>query len=689
MYDIFYSMHKILAPLNNMQRQAVMAVNGPVLILAGAGSGKTKTLVHRIAYLIDHRQVKPQNILAVTFTNKAAQEMKSRIKKLLVGQKTEALPMMGTFHAVCAQILRQEISILDYKKNFVIYDENDSLHLIKKIVKDLNYDQQNIVPKAIAILISQAKNQLLSVSGYTKQAKESIEQITAAIYEKYQDELKAHNALDFDDLIMLVVNIFLNHPGILKKYQKIFKYILVDEYQDTNQAQYILIKLLGQAHQNICVVGDDYQSIYAWRGANLRNILNFEKDYPDTKIILLEQNYRSTKNILTAANEIIKYNVNQKEKNLWTENPAGHKITVQEVEDGAAEGEFIIRKIFDIHDNAKSNEPVYISEEESILERILKSKTFQQKKIDTQIEQEIKNKLKNTDLSQFVILYRTNAQSRALEEIFLKYSVPYRIIGGIKFYERKEIKDLIAYLRVLINPNDWVSVERIVNEPPRGLGRVSFLKIEKTCRHLNKNFCQIKNTELPELMPKAKAAFLNFQKIIQELIKKLEKSNTTQIVDLLIDKTGYRKNLELDTEQGESRLENIQEIKTVTNKYNRTIGEAGINAFLEEVSLVSDQDEIDERIKAVNLMTIHAAKGLEFANVFITGAEEGLFPHSRSLYDPEELEEERRLCYVAITRAKQKLYIIYASQRQIYGTTQINSPSRFIADLPKEVVDQA
>jgi len=679
-------MHKILAPLNPKQREAVQALNGPVLILAGAGSGKTKTLVYRIAYLIDFKGVNPKNILAVTFTNKAAQEMKARIKKLL-GKDQKDQPMMGTFHAICAQLLRKEITALAYKQNFVIFDEHDSLRLIKKIVKDLDYDQQNISPKAISILISRAKNELQFADDYTRSAKEGIEQITAQVYEKYQSELKALNALDFDDLIMKVVEIFTKFPAVLKKYQKLFQYILVDEYQDTNQVQYILIKLLAAEHKNICVVGDDYQSIYAWRGANLRNILNFEKDYPDAKIIILEQNYRSTKNILQAANEVIKYNVHQKEKKLWTENPRGSKLTVNEATDETAEGEFIIKQILNIPDLTPDKNEVTYEPEDSILDKILKSNTFKQKKQDDKILKEVKSKLKTLDLSRYVVLYRTNPQSRALEEMFLKYGVPYRIIGGIKFYERKEIKDILSYLRILVNPTDWVSIERIINEPPRGLGRTSFLKIEKHCRKLEKNILEIKEDELPELMNRAKIAFLGFQKIMQELSQKYKTKNPTEIVEMILKSTGYQKNLEQDAEFGENRLENIKEIETVTKKFNRLKGAEGINAFLEEVSLVSDQDEIDESNQAVNLMTIHAAKGLEFPIVFIAGAEEGLFPHARSLYDPEQLEEERRLCYVAITRAKEKLYIIHTTQRQIYGTSQINSPSRFIDDLPKEVVD--
>lgn len=679
-------MHKILASLNEKQREAAEALEGPVLILAGAGSGKTKTLVHRLAYLIDYKGVKPQNILAVTFTNKAAQEMKARVKKLLP-KSLKIFPVMGTFHAICAQILRREIKALGYSSNFVIYDEHDSLHLIKKVIKDLGYDTQNISPRAISVMISRAKNELLSESSYSEQASDTIEKIAGEAYHQYQAELKEHNALDFDDLILQTVQIFEKYPEVLKKYQKLFKYILVDEYQDTNQAQYILIKLLALAHKNICVVGDDFQSIYAFRGANMRNILNFEKDYPDAKVILLEQNYRSTKNILHAANEVIKYNINQKDKKLWTENPTGSKLIVKEAQDEMDEGEYIIKQILGLEVKPDKDEIVY-GEEDTLIDKILKSAAFKAKKKDDKILKEVKSKLRQTNLSDYVILYRTNAQSRALEESFLKYGVPYRIIGGIKFYERKEIKDMLCYMRLLINPNDWVSLERVVNEPTRGLGHASFIKIEKQCREKNKNILNITEKELPQLTPRTLNSFLTFQKTLKSLHQVLKKSTATQMLDLILDKTGYKKALEQDKEFGEIRLENILEIKTVTKKFDHLKGEEGLNRFLEEVSLVSDQDEIDENLPAVNLMTIHAAKGLEFPKVFIAGAEEGLFPHSRSLFEPEELEEERRLCYVAITRAKQKVYMIYAAQRQIYGSSQVNAPSRFIDDLPKAAIEK-
>ncbi|MFH0819027.1 MAG: UvrD-helicase domain-containing protein [Patescibacteria group bacterium] len=691
-------MHKILAPLNKEQRTAVEALNGPVLILAGAGSGKTKTLVHRIAYLIEYKGIKPQHILAVTFTNKAAKEMKDRVRKLL-GKSTKIIPIMGTFHAICVQILRREIHHLEYNKNFVIFDDRDSLYLIKKILKDIGFDQNNLSPKAIAILISRAKNELQSAGDYDEafgHHNSLIEKITSQVYARYQSELKEHNALDFDDLIMKVVELFRDFPEVLAKYQKAFQYILVDEYQDTNKVQYLLIQMLAQKHKNLCVVGDDFQAIYGWRGANMKNILNFEKDYPQANVVLLEQNYRSTKNIIAASNEIIKYNITQKEKKLWTDNPSGSKITVHEAEDEKGEGEFIVRSILDLeHEKKKKKEDdkselTYELEEpsapQSILDRIMQSETFSIHRHENLITDEIKKKIKITDFSEFVVLYRTNAQSRAIEESCLKYGIPYRVIGGIKFYDRKEVRDIMSYLRVLVNPDDWVSLERVCNEPPRGLGKVSWQKIEATCREKNKNILTIATDELPKIQTKSLEAFFQFQKIIQYLHQQIADLKINSLIDLIAEKTGYKKVLQDGSRENLSRWENIMELKTVAQKHSHLKGIEAVHAFLEEISLSSDQDEVDENAKAVNLMTIHAAKGLEFKNVFVVGMEEGLFPHSRSLFEPEEMEEERRLCYVAITRAKTKLYMIYASERTIYGSTQANKPSRFLGDLPKELI---
>ncbi|MFA5995876.1 MAG: UvrD-helicase domain-containing protein [Patescibacteria group bacterium] len=684
-------MHQLLAPLNTQQRLAAQTIAGPVLILAGAGSGKTKTLIHRIAYLLATKQAKPEEILAVTFTNKAAKEMKTRLAKLL--NNAVAMPVVGTFHSLCAQLLRADIALLGYRPRFVIYDDNDTTSLIKGIIKDLGYDPKAISYQAVKALISKAKNKLLSPSTYDADAKANIEQTVSKIYQRYQQTLQQNNALDFDDLIRLTVQILQQFPDRLKYYQTKFKYLLVDEYQDTNHAQFTLIQLLAEKHQNICVVGDDYQSIYGWRQADIQNILDFEKDYPNTKVILLEQNYRSTQHILDGANAIIKKNSRQKHKTLWTENIRGHKITVKEAANEEAEGGFIIQEIFNIKDrNTDSTDKIqddtdiqYISEEVpvSILDRIMKSDTFKTYREHTALEQTIKQQLPGMDLSKYVILYRTNAQSRALEETFLKYNVPYRIVGGLKFYERKEIKDLIAYARALINPTDWVSLERICNVPTRSLGKTSWLKIEQYCREQKINYLSV--NEIP-LRPAAQQAFLAFQASMQALTKLLPKSTPSELMHHIATKTGYAQQFDEHSEEGRYRLENIAELKSVTKKYDHLTGADGISAFLEQVSLLSDQDDVDERANAVQMMTVHAAKGLEFNTVFITGMEEGLFPHSRSLFEPNEMEEERRLCYVALTRAKERAYFIYATQRTVYGETKITAPARFLKDLPKHVV---
>lgn len=681
-------MHELLAPLNEKQRIAVEATDGPVLILAGAGSGKTKTLIHRIAYIIAKKKIKPGNIVAVTFTNKAAKEIKHRLHVLL-GDKIKQYPVMGTFHSVCVQILRREIELLGYHGRFVIYDDNDTDALIKKVMKDQGLDTKVIAPGLIKHIISQAKNELLSQTDFSAQASAVMDRTAAQVYETYQAALKNHHALDFDDLIRLTVQLFQQHPDILKKYQQTFQYILVDEYQDTNHAQYMLINMLAHEHHNICVVGDDYQSIYSWRGANLQNILDFEDDYTNAKVILLEQNYRSTQHILQAANEIIKYNVKQKNKKLWTENDHGHKITIKEVADEQAEGEYIIQKIFFAEDEAVVDQEIeYINEDDSLLDKIMKSRTFQGYQADAKLQRSIARQLKLIDLRKYVILYRTNAQSRALEEAFLRYNVPYRIIGGIKFYERREIKDLIAYLRSIVNPADWVSVERIVNVPARSLGANSWKKIEAQCRRVGMTYLEIAADQLPTLRPQQHDAFLKFQALMKSLNQKIENLSPSASLDLVVKLTHFKDQYNTKLPKDESRLENIEELKSVTKKFDNKIGSEGILSFLEDVTLVSDQDDVDEFSNAVNMMTVHAAKGLEFDTVFIAGMEEGLFPHARSLFQPLEMEEERRLCYVALTRAKRQAYFIYASQRTVYGAMQINAPSRFINHLPPELIDQ-
>lgn len=701
----------IIRDLNTEQQRAVKATTGPVLILAGAGSGKTRTLIHRIAYLIAQEGVKPWNILAVTFTNKAAGNMQERMVNLLGKDQASSdnMPLMGTFHSICSRLLRKEIGALGYNQNFVIYDDDDQKILVKKIMKELGYDTKQIAPTAVHWQISNAKNVLLSPAEFEGTVDDMIGEVTANVYPVYQEQLKEHNALDFDDLIMLTVRLFHEHPETLKKYQTLWQHILVDEYQDTNKAQYELVSLLADAHENICVVGDDAQSIYSWRSADIRNILEFEKDYPKAQTIFLEQNYRSTQNILDASNAVIAKNKNQKEKKLWTDQAAGELITIKEVENEEAEGRYIVEQIIGRSNGASEEdedgitydneyaqpdpdeleEDQPIQEGESILERVMGSRIFARNREDDEIRAEIKAKRKQTDFSQYVVLYRTNAQSRAIEESFLNYGIPYQLIGGTRFYERKEIKDMIAYLRCIVNPNDWVSLERIANTPPRGIGNRSWFTIEQFARERGFNVIEAAQHAIPGIHETRLNSFYQFVHILDSVRKSMQELNPTELLDLTIKESGYKEWLlnESETkEKGEARWENIQELKTVTQKFNNLYGEEGLQSFLEDITLVSDQDEVDETDNAVKMMTIHAAKGLEFPVVFIVGMEEGLFPHSRSLINPQEMEEERRLCYVALTRAIQRVYIIFAAQRMRYGTVQVNPPSRFIDDIPEKFV---
>ncbi len=613
--------------LNPKQLEAVKTTEGPVLILAGAGSGKTRALTYRLAYLIENKKIAPEHILAVTFTNKAAQEMKERISQLIISQIGPMspigpigliLPWLGTFHSVCAKILRREISHLGYAGNFIIYDESDSLHTIKAAMKELGIDPKKNNPNAIKIYISGAKNELMTPNDYSKVSDSYFQEVAAKIYHLYQKKLKESNAVDFDDLLMLTVRIFKQFPEVLKKYQSLFKYILIDEYQDTNYVQYILVKLLAEKHKNICVVGDDWQAIYAFRGANFRNILNFERDYPEAKVIRLEQNYRSTKSIIGAAQELIKNNNQRTEKNLWTQNQEGLPITLYQAMDEKDEAEFVA--------------------------------------------QEIQSLRKFHKLSDFVILYRTNAQSRIFEEIMLKHNIPYRIIGALRFYERREIKDIIAYLRLILNSRDKVSLARIINVPSRGIGAKS---LDKYLRE------SIENEKIKQ-----------FLVLMEDLRVRSKKLSLLELLDYILEKSGY-KNWILDgTPEGENRWENIKELKSVMSEF------ISLEEFLEKVALISDIDNYESGYDAVNIMTLHNAKGLEFSVVFISGMEEGLFPHSRSLDNPIDLEEERRLCYVGMTRAKERLYLLYADSRLVFGSRQFRCPSRFISELPDYLVDK-
>ncbi len=654
----------ILEDLNKKQQEAVLATEGPVLILAGAGSGKTKALTHRLAYLVLEKNISPYNILAVTFTNKAATEMSSRVARLLISNNksqitsskqiqnfndqnlknskivsdldiraselanAKRLPWMGTFHSICVKILRREIHQIGFERSFVIYDQSDSLSLIKKICKDLSIDIKENNPKAIKNFISGAKNELIRAKEYHNYVDNPFLEKVDKVYTEYQKRLKRANALDFDDLLVLTLELFDKFPEVLNKYQKIFRYILIDEYQDTNTVQYELIKALAKKHKNVCVVGDDYQAIYGFRGANFRNILNFEKDYSNAKIIKLEQNYRSTGNILSAANDLIKYNRSRTEKKLWTEKKDGAPITIYEASDHEDEINFVVDEV-----------EALISEQKS--------------------------------LNNFVILYRTNAQSRVVEEILLKRSIPYKIVGAVQFYQRKEIKDVLAYLRLIANPDDEVSLERIINVPTRGIGAKTLGKI------LNSK------SEILNKFKNQNSKIQNFFEMMEKFRKRVPEMTPADLIEHVIDEAGYRKML-LDekTEQAEMRLENIEELKSVASKYTN------LESFLEEIALVSDIDNYNKNQDVLTLMTLHNAKGLEFPVVFIAGMEEGLFPHSRSILDSSELEEERRLAYVGITRAKERLYLTYAQSRLIYGNIQSNIRSRFIDEIPEEFKEQ-
>lgn len=632
-------MREPLSGLNEQQTTAVEALKGPVLVLAGAGSGKTKALTHRIVYLHQHHKIPLSNILAITFTNKAAGEMSERVAKLL-GMKSGRSLAISTFHSFCARLLRTEAEHLGYSKNFTILDADDQLTAIKRAMQELELDIKKIHPEAVRAQISSAKNELIDEAGYKRVAQGSFQQTVARVYVNYQQILKKNQSLDFDDLIGKTVELFATVPKILAKYQDRFEYLLVDEYQDTNTAQYELVRLLAAKNRNLFVVGDDWQSIYSWRGANYQNILNFHRDYPDALVIKLEQNYRSTQNILDAAHSVIVHNRHRSDKKLWTDQAEGDLLTIFEAPNETAEGEFITTEI---------------------------------------------NRLKNQreiDLNQMVVLYRTNAQSRSIEEAMLRAAIPYRVVGGVRFYERKEIKDVLGYLLLMTNPDNMLALERVINVPTRGIGKKAWedLVYKSAEAGLSAGSYLLTATELPD-------ALKHFAEILKRLNKQAGKSILSRLLDTIIVETGYKQML-LDTGiEGQTRLENIYELKSVMEKYDHLETPLAIQTFLEEVTLIADVDNYQPADDAVTLMTIHSAKGLEFDYVFMAGMEENLFPHSRSLFDQQELEEERRLCYVAITRARKKVYLIYTKERLIYGSPQTNPPSRFLSDLPPELTE--
>ncbi len=620
--------------LNDMQKKAVLCEDGPLLILAGAGSGKTSVLTTKVAYLIKEKNVNPRNILAITFTNKAAKEMKERIIKLVgnIGYDIQ----ISTFHSFGLRIIKENYERLGYDKNFTIIDSDDSLTLIKKILKEMNIDATRCNPKFIKNQISSAKNEMVTPEKYKNLVNDELSDITYKVYNKYQDSLKRNNSLDFDDLLIMPIILFNKYPEVLKSYQELFKYIFIDEYQDTNEAQYLLSKMISAKYKNICVVGDDSQSIYSWRGANFKNILNFEKDYKDANVILLEQNYRSTKTILNAANSVIKNNIKRKDKNLWTENEVGEKIKYVRALDEKDEASFVTKEIRSLR------------------------------------EQDV-------SLDDIAVLYRTNAQSRTIEEGFLNSNIPYRIVGAFAFYSRKEIKDLLAYLKLIYNHKDDVSLLRVINYPKRGIGA-------KTIDNLSMD-AVLNGTSMFDVIEKGKE--LEFKNLILEMKKQSESLSLTETIDMVLEKSGIKQDLESEhTLEADIRLENLSEFKSITKTFEEESGIASLEDFLNEVSLVSDvNDQKNDSSPKVTLMTMHAVKGLEYNYVFVIGLEENIFPHVNSIEDNDGLEEERRLCYVAITRAKKKLYLINAIKRTLFGRTGVNMPSRFISEIDKEYID--
>jgi len=649
-----------LDDLNPAQREAAEHREGPLLILAGAGSGKTRVLTYRIAHLIA-QGVEPSEILAITFTNKAAKEMRERVSALL-GSEGYGL-WVTTFHSACVRILRREIDNLQgYNRNFVIYDTGDQQSLIKACLKEQNYDEKKFPVRGVAAVISDAKNKLQDPEEFSYKAASYFEQKVVDIYRSYQKRLKSNNALDFDDIIMLTVQLFQQSDQVYRYYQDKFRHIMVDEYQDTNHAQYMLIKLLASEYRNLCVVGDDDQSVYGFRGADVQNILDFERDYPEAKVIKLEQNYRSTQKILDAANAVVKNNESRKEKSLWTENSEGQSVVCYVGSDERDEANYVVNRIQRLHE------------------------------------------LEGRPYNNFAILYRTNAQSRSLEERLMKEAIPYRVFSGLKFYQRMEIKDILAYLRVLYNPADQVSFARVLNVPKRGLGATTLQKILEYADEQGMPVLDaiLEAEYIPELSTRAKKPLIAFAHLMQGLVSFAKEARVSNLVEEILNKTGYKGILEAEnTPETETRLQNLMEFLSVTAEYDDKAAQAaqnalndgveeeavpGLSGFLEQVSLVADIDELDQAEEAVALMTMHSAKGLEFPVVFVVGMEDGIFPSSRSVIEPILLEEERRLCYVAITRAREKLYLCNTEMRMLYGKTQYNQPSRFLMEIPSELM---
>ena len=640
----------IFAGLNPAQKQAVEHTDGPLLIMAGAGSGKTKVLTCKVANLLA-KGVSPWSILAITFTNKAATEMRERVDRM-IGEGAKDV-WLSTFHSFCARFLRREVEATGmYKRNFVIYDSSDSQVVIKDCLKELNLDPKQYAPSSIQNAISNAKNQLMGSKAMARDADNFFQQKVAEVYALYAKKLRTNNAMDFDDLLMVSVLLLEEHEEIRVKYQNRFKYILVDEYQDTNGAQYQLTKILAAKHHNLCVVGDADQSIYGWRGADIRNIMDFEEDYPEARTIKLEQNYRSTKNILAAANAVIEHNINRKKKELWTENATGEKLTIYEARDERDEAEFIATTV-------------------------MKQKT-----------------IFNASYGDMAVLYRTNAQSRVVEETFMRRGIPYTMVGGLKFYDRKEIKDILAYLRVIYNPLDTVSLLRIINVPKRGLGATTVAKLADFAENNGLTLFDVISSEetlsqIPGITARIKKPLELFSTFIFQFMGYQSNMRIDDLIEKVLEESGYLRELQEEKKpENESRIENLKEFVGVARDFQKTEDNPNLENFLSTLSLVSDIDNADMEDDRITLMTLHSAKGLEFPTVFMVGMEEGLFPHSRTLMDDNEIEEERRTCYVGITRAQRKLYLTCAHQRTIYGKTSMSTPSRFLDEIPEEYTER-
>lgn len=636
----------VLEGLNAAQRTAVEAVQGPLLILAGPGSGKTRVISHRVAYLIKVCGASPYSILAVTFTNKAAREMKERLYHLL-GRKVEELSL-GTFHAFCAALLRRDGQATGVNPRYVIYDDGDQLNLIKRSLQDLGIDPKTYNPRVLQSVISKAKVQLLTPKDYGKRTRNYFEEVAQRVYQQYQLLLAQSQALDFDDLLMRAYQLFQDHPEILARYQSRYSHVLIDEFQDTNLTQYALARQLAGKHRNICVVGDPDQSIYSWRQADIRNILNFEKDYPEALVVYLEQNYRSTQTILQAAHSIVSINRDRKENKLWTENEEGMPVMVVETYNESDEAQLVVREVANLVDQGDV------------------------RPIDC------------------AVTYRTNAQSRALEEAFIRYGIPYQTVGAVRFYERREIKDLLAYLKLVFNPHDDISFMRIVNLPPRGIGQRTLNDFLQWTKSLGISFYAGlerlgDDTSSCPLNERAVLALTGFCSLIRDLIEKSNEGNVGNLLDSVIKLSGF-KEYTLDSPDGEERWDNILELRGIAKDYGNMGPQESLAAFLEGVSLFSETDELDEKKDAVTLITLHQAKGLEFPVVFMVGMEEGVLPHFKCFDDTAQMEEERRLCYVGMTRAKKRLYLVRALQRSLMGATNANPPSRFLGDIPAHLL---